>query len=443
MEQTQTSINIQPPNGPIRVLCLDDEPGVLKVLKRTLRMSGMQVAVFECGELALKALSDDEFEVIISDMRMPEMDGVEFLTKARQVSPQSQRVLLSGYADMDSTIAAINEGGIHNFLQKPWQNETLVHIIKDAAEKYRLKQYTQALQAEISKQNEQLKILNGNLEELVEKRTTQIRTVLRQLETANKREQDEHRATVELLYNFINANPYIDAGMAKQIAQLCGSVAHELGLSERVVQLTRMAGYLSQVGLLAMDPALYNQPIENLSPQQRKLFFTHPATAQLMLMPAQHLSDVGEAIYHQFEKYNGQGIPKGLKGKDIPIGAHILAAVRDYVEHLLKNKDAKSEQRTHALEMIKMYSGSFYHPKVVSALEVAVQSDAQGAEQVGSLNIINAQALEPGMELGLAIHSHKGIMLLPKGHVFTPATIAKLQQLESQKPTPFRILIKT
>ncbi|MCG7535436.1 response regulator [Pseudoalteromonas sp. OOF1S-7] len=406
-------------------------------------MSGMQVAVFDCGELALKALYEREFEVVISDMRMPEMDGVEFLTKARQISPQSQRILLSGYADMNSTIAAINEGGIHNFLQKPWQNETLIHVIKEAAEKYRLKQYNLALQEEISKQNAQLKALNGNLEELVDKRTSQIRAVLRQLECANKREQDEHKATVELLYNFINANPYIDADMAKQVAQLCGVVASKLGLSANIVQLTRMAGYLSQVGLLAMDPALYNQPLEQLSPQQRKLFFTHPATAQLMLMPAQHLSDVGEAIYHQFEKYNGQGIPKGLKGKEIPIGAHILSAVRDYVEHLLKNHEANAEQRAHALEMIKMYSGSFYHPKVVAALEQSLQSDTQGVEQVGSMNIIDAQALKPGMELGLAIHSHTGIMLLPKGHVFTAVTVAKLQQLESQKPAPFRILIKS
>ncbi|TMO87833.1 HD-GYP domain-containing protein, partial [Pseudoalteromonas ruthenica] len=118
----------------------------------------------------------------------------------------------------------------------------------------------------------------------------------------------------------------------------------KLGLSEKVIQLTKMAGYLAQVGLLAMDPALYNRPVEQLSPQQRKLFFTHPATAQLMLMPAQHLSDVGEAIYHQYEKYNGQGIPKGLKGKEIPIGAHILAAVRDYVEHLLKTNNPEKEQ---------------------------------------------------------------------------------------------------
>ncbi|KNC68651.1 HD domain-containing phosphohydrolase [Pseudoalteromonas ardens] len=443
MEHSQKPEIATPPSGPIRVLCLDDEPGVLKVLRRTLGMAGMQVAIFECGGLALKALDANEFEVIISDMRMPEMDGVEFLTKARQVSPQSQRILLSGYSDMDSTIAAINEGGIHNFLQKPWQNEALIHVIKDAAEKYRLKQYNLALQEEVSKQNDQLKVLNGNLEELVEKRTAQIRTVLRQLETANKREQDEHKATVELLYNFINANPYINADLAKHIAHLCGLVAHKLGLSEKVIQLTKMAGYLAQVGLLAMDPALYNQPVEQLSPQQRKLFFTHPATAQLMLMPAQHLSDVGEAIYHQYEKYNGQGIPKGLKGKEIPIGAHILAAVRDYVEHLLKTKNPEKEQRAHALEMIKMYSGSFYHPKVVAALEQSVQTDGAGTEQVGSMNIIDAQKLKPGMELGLAIHSHKGIMLLPKGHVFTAATVAKLQQLESQKPTPFRILIKT
>lgn len=68
-----------------------------------------------------------------------------------------------------------------------------------------------------------------------------------------------------------------------------------------------------------MDPELYNKPINELNEVQRKTFYTHPSISQLMLMPATHLSDVSDAIYHQFERYNGQGIPKGLAKNDIQL----------------------------------------------------------------------------------------------------------------------------
>ncbi|CAH9061583.1 Regulator of RpoS [Pseudoalteromonas holothuriae] len=427
---------------PAKVLCVDDEASVLRALSRLLNHHKIEVVTCSCATQAIEALQNHEFEVAISDMRMPKMDGLAFLSKVKELAPNTQRILLTGYADIEATIGAINQAKIHAYLNKPWENEHLVQVIVQAAEKYRLAKHNTHLHAHILEQNKQLHELNHSLEQLVSKRTKQIRQVLKQLEIAHKHEQNEHKATVELLYNFINANPYIDGQLASNIAKTCRLMAKQLKQPTKAIQTAGMAGFLAQVGLLAMDPELYKVPTNQLSDQQKKLFYTHPATAQLMLMPAQHLNDVTEAIYHQFEKYNGEGIPKGLKDKEIPLCAQILAVARDYWQYFAQNHKNDADKQSDALSHIKAFSEHLYNPKVVNALEASAKVlHKQHNDHAGSMQIVSSEQLEPGMTLGLAVHNHQGIMLLPKGHIFTVTSIAKIKQLEQHKPTPFRLMI--
>ncbi|WP_033017191.1 HD domain-containing phosphohydrolase [Pseudoalteromonas sp. BSi20652] len=433
-------LNTSPPN----ILCLDDEASVLKSLVRLLRLNKFNVVVSTDGHDALKKMTALQFEVVISDMRMPKMSGAEFLAKAKKLAPDTQRILLTGYSDLESTVSAVNHGGIHAYIQKPWQNDQLISIVKSAVEKFRLKKQNEILQAHVEKQNAQLTELNGSLELRVEKRTKQIKQVLKKLEEANEREKHEHQSTVELLYNFVNANPHLDGNKAQNIANTCTQIALYLNLSQKSIDLAPMAGYLAQIGLLAMDPELYKKPVNKLTESQRKTFYTHPSTAQLMLMPAMHLHDLSDAIYYQFERYNGNGMPKGLAGNDIPIGAMVLGLARDYWD-AFEQSIASNEKERHeqALETVKLYSGTFYHPKIVRALEASHTKIYEQKSTAGSILICNAHELKERMVLGRALHSHSGIMLLPKGHEFSRKSIEKLQQLESKKPTPFRIMVKS
>jgi len=151
------------------------------------------------------------------------------------------------------------------------------------------------------------------------------------------------------------------------------------------------------------------------------------------------------AIYHQFERYNGQGIPKGLAKNDIPIGAMVLSVARDYWEHYEQIDPLLTTKMRHevALNNIKLGSGSLYHPKIVKSLEASHVQLMASDTSIGSIKVICAQELEESMTLANSLHSHAGIMLLPKGHVFNSKSIVKLQQLEAKKPTPFRIMVKT
>ena len=110
------------------VLILDDDLQVLSALKRALRKH-FNVTAFDNAQAALSALQQDFYPVIISDMRMPEMSGDKFLTKAAEIAPNTVRILLTGYADLESTINAINDGKIHRYMQKPWDNDELLEIV--------------------------------------------------------------------------------------------------------------------------------------------------------------------------------------------------------------------------------------------------------------------------------------------------------------------------
>ncbi|WP_209328243.1 HD domain-containing phosphohydrolase [Pseudoalteromonas sp. PA2MD11] len=425
----------------IQVLCIDDDEIVLRTLLRLLSANNITVKACSDPKDGLKTLANYSFDVIICDMRMPSMNGAEFFAQALTIAPEPQRILLTGYSDIENTIAAVNIGKIHTYIQKPWQNELLLSNINDAIEKTSLKRQNQQLEQKIKAQNSQLKELNNNLEQMVEKRTLQIRKVLKQLEEVNEREKHEHRTTFEILYNFINANPYLDGNQAQNIATTCKQLAQSLGLEKQRIERAEITGYLAQIGLLAMEPELYKKPTRELTENQKKIFYTHPSTAQLMLMPATHLHDVSEAIYYQFEHYNGTGQPKGLKGKEIPIKAMILAVARDFWLAVEQFKSADESDFERARDQLQLYSGTYYHPKILEALN-SIEIKCASDQKVGTMKILSAQNLKNGMVLGHALRNYDGILLLPKGHVFGPKSINKLQQLESKKPNPFRIMIK-
>ena len=116
------------------VLCVDDEANILSALRRMLVLEGFQVVTAESGALALELMQKDQFHVLLTDLQMPGMTGVELLEKVREKWPDTMRLLLTGTADINSAVAAINQGEIYRYLTKPWIDAELVGVIKSAIE---------------------------------------------------------------------------------------------------------------------------------------------------------------------------------------------------------------------------------------------------------------------------------------------------------------------
>lgn len=161
------------------LLFVDDDTNVLKALRRLFRYENYTLYLAESGAEGLTVMQEHIVDLIICDMRMPTMSGAEFLAQTLEQWPETVRILLTGYADMESTIEAVNKGRIYSYCSKPWEDEELKLLVHNALQQKRLREEQERLSAIIRQQNDELKALNEHLEEKVERRTAQ-------LEQANK-----------------------------------------------------------------------------------------------------------------------------------------------------------------------------------------------------------------------------------------------------------------
>ncbi len=157
-----------------RILLVDDEPAVLSALRRTLRQDGYQILTTGSGAEALGHLRAQTASLVVSDHRMPGMTGVELLRRVREEWPDTTRMILTGYADLQATMAAINDGEVYRFLAKPWEEADLRRAVREGVERHALLQENRRLLALTAEQNASLRELNATLEARVESRTAEL-----------------------------------------------------------------------------------------------------------------------------------------------------------------------------------------------------------------------------------------------------------------------------
>ena len=156
------------------LLLVDDEENITSALVRLLRRDGYYILQANSGDAGLELLAQNKVGVIISDQRMPGMTGVEFLGKVRDLYPDTVRIVLSGYTELNSVTDAINRGAIYKFFTKPWDDELLRANVEEAFQRYEMKMENVRLAQELQKANEDLKQINHELEQRVEDKTREV-----------------------------------------------------------------------------------------------------------------------------------------------------------------------------------------------------------------------------------------------------------------------------
>ncbi len=157
------------------VLCVDDERNIISSLKRLLRKEDFRLLTASSASEGLEILKQNEVHLVISDHRMPEMSGTDFLGIVREQYPDIVRVVLSGYTDVDAITASINKGHVYKFILKPWNDESLKLEIRQALEQYDLVQANRNLDKKVVEQNQELRLINENLESMVQARTEELK----------------------------------------------------------------------------------------------------------------------------------------------------------------------------------------------------------------------------------------------------------------------------
>jgi len=346
-----------------KILFVDDDANVLAGYQRQLR-KGFQVDTALGGEAGLQAVTQGgPYAVIVSDLRMPGMDGIQFLSRVRDAAPDSVRIMLTGFAELQAAIQAVNEGNVFRFLTKPCDTETLARALFMGLKQYRLV----IAERELLEQT-----LRGSIKVL-----TQILSLL---------------------------NPEA-FGRAARSTRYVREIAGVLKVPDAWQLET--AAMLSQIGCIMLsEPALekiYHG--ELLSPEEEQVFEMHPFIAADLLKNIPRLETVAASIAYQAKRYDGGGNPQDQRqGKEIPLGGRILKVVLDF--DTLK---ASGQAESAAVMELKKRSG-WYDPGVLAALEAVIWIEARYTVREVALN-----ELADGMILDDDVWTQTDTLLITKG----------------------------
>lgn len=412
---------------PALILCVDDEPNILSALQRLLRRQGYKVITATSGAEGLQVFQQEAIDLVISDMRMPEMDGAQFLEQVRQHWPDTVRVLLTGYADVESTMAAINKGEIYRYIAKPWDDNDMLLLVKLAMEHKALEREKRRLEALTQQQNEELQALNASLEVKVQQRTQALQKVLHELEKSNDHLRKNFLTSVSIFSNLMELRAGGIGGHSRRVAELARKIAVQMGLGKDEIENVVFAGLLHDIGKIGLSDTLLEKHLPMLTPVEREVVMRHPAVAQTALMPLEPLKNAASIIKSHHEYFDGTGFPDGLSGFMIPLGARILTVANDYdaVQHgnMLNVRLTPMKAYNFILES----RGKHYDPSVVDAFKILL-GGGQTHQDV-AIEIHSTQ-LKRGMVLAKDLLSHEGLLLLGKDFVLNDEMIEQMIKFE-------------
>jgi response regulator RpfG family c-di-GMP phosphodiesterase len=408
-----TAANLIAPSSRPRVLVVDDEEIVLVALKETLHRQDYDVVATSDPVVALEELKKTEFAVIISDHRMPMLTGLELLAQARQIQPDTTRILITAVLSLDTVIDAINKGEIYRFIVKPWLREELLVTVQNAVQRQELIRQNARLAVATQAMNDQLVELNRSLEQQVKLVAQQNK----QLAEANTALEHNLIRSIELCLNTMETFYPVLGNQARRVAALCRAIAKTSQMSPEESRVLESAALLHDIGLVGVPRQLirrWQEDPASLDAASRALIQQHPVLGQELSAFGSGMDQVGVVIRAHHERFDGTGYPDKLAGENIPWLARVLAVAVAF--------ESSKHTREDAVEQIKMLSGTVFDPDAVRAfLRGHAQAPLPRKERQVPLS-----DLRPGMVLARGIYTANGMLLVPEGQQLNATYIEKL-----------------
>jgi response regulator RpfG family c-di-GMP phosphodiesterase len=419
------------------VLCVDDEPNILAALKRTLRGAGFSALTAGGGAEALEILEKLPVDIVVSDMRMPGIDGAQLLEQVHARWPHVVRVLLTGHADQGSTVSAINRGRIFRYLSKPWDERDLLSALHEGADRLALEREKLRLEALTREQNAELRTLNVELEARVTART-------QELSEAHEKLKRGYLKSIKVFSNLLELRSGQLAGHGRRVAEVARDLARAMGMAEDEVVHVFVAGLLHDIGLMGMNDALLARPVMRYSAEEMTQYRSHTQVGEQSLLALDEMQPVLPIIRGHHERHDGAGFPDKLAGAAIPLGARILAIADAYddlqIGHVAEVKLSAQEARI----LMRKGRGSQFDPEVLDvflqSFETAAAAAAGGGAQ--SSMVLTSAALESDMVLAKDLVSARGILMLTAGHRLTNSLIRKIREFELREGSKLEVHIK-
>jgi len=362
-----------------RILCVDDEEKILSAIQRSLRKV-FDITTATSGKEGLAVLAgSDPFEVVVSDMKMPEMTGAVFLQKVAQAYPQTVRILLTGYAELETVLAAVNEGHIYRFLGKPISGKTLLDALQDAVKQHRLLTAEKVLLEQT---------LKGSIQALTE------------------------------ILSMANPAAF---GRGTRISQLATLLAAKLDVPD--LWQVEVAAMLSQIGCITLphDTAMKWYSGEELSPVEESMVEKLPEMTRNVLETIPRLEPVMEILLYQGKGFDGSGQPGDkVAGQDIPIGSRILKLA-------VRVEDLQARGATPGMILDDMNAHKKEYDPEVLRVYARMASRFKGKETVRGVTL---HELRTGMVFTEDVKSKAGLLLVAKGQACTVNLLERIQNYE-------------
>ena len=418
------------------ILLVDDEESILNSLRRLLRGQPYDVVLAGSGAQALEIMAAQPIDLVMSDARMPNMDGATLLAKVHELYPATSRILLTGYADLPTIIKAINEGQIHRYIGKPWNDDELKLILQQALEHQRLERLTLV-------QNDQLKVLNATLEKRVAARTSELQQTADMLDLAYDELKRSYVTGTEVFSLLANLRLPKDKQTNRPLIELVRVYCAAQCIDEASTRDLTMAAALYNIGKLSWNDNMLVAPADKLHSTDREQYRGYPTQSESLLMALEPMKDAARIIRHHQERWDGSGFPDHLKGEAIPFGSRLLKLAVDFIElqkGLILERQMNSGE---ALLYIQKYTGRLYDPELVEAFSQACAtflSDVTLGDP--SIKVLTTRELAAGMVLARNLNADNGMLLLNAGKVLNLPLVDKLIAFEAMERARYSVFIK-
>lgn len=409
-----------------RILIVDDEESVLNTLKRLFRNKPYEIFTALGGEEGLALLEQHSVELIISDMRMPKMDGAEFLCLAKQKCPMTERILLTGFSDMESTIKAINDAGIYGYLSKPWDVAQLLSLVESALQQTHKNKLKNRTLKHFKKQNDELEDSVARSQREMEQSADFVNHAFQKL-------QDSKDVTGQMLLNLLDLKLKGQRAYAEEVASFAKQFAQVLGINEEESIILEIAARLHGVGKIGVPDSILAQTLDSMSDESFECYSQYPANGASTLMAYQPFQEVAQVVFEQKEYLDGSGFPNSLKGSEISFLGKCLAMLLDYAE--LRFGVSTGALLAHEQVMSVMQSNlSRYDETLIPALS-SLTLNVEAADESTEM-MLPLFSLREGLVLTQDIFSENGILLLPKDTVLSEKMITNLLNIERNNKEP-------
>ncbi|MBI9111911.1 HD domain-containing phosphohydrolase [Maridesulfovibrio ferrireducens] len=282
-----------------RILFVDDEPNILESYRRSFR-STFAVSTALGGKVALELLdSSPPFTVVVSDIKMPVMDGIKFLSRVRELYPDTVRMVLTGYADLNIAMSAVNQGDIFRFLTKPCHPDDLIKAIISGINQFKMIQSSREL------------------------------AVVRRM-------KDALEGTLRAFTRLVEFRDPYTAGHMGRTAEISALIATRLGLNPDVIQGLHLAALVHDIGKITVPSGVLNKP-EKLSKAEFAIIKTHSLVGAEIFATLETDWPIQRIVLEHHERIDGSGYPNGLKENEILLESKIIA-VADSIDAILTTR---------------------------------------------------------------------------------------------------------